>query len=119
MELRAQGYDVPVDNSSSDVEAYAFLQAANSAGAAALVLNMLPGSTFDPDSPDENQNRRRGLWGEMEAAIKVIRSGDLPASRSVTTEVTKAHAGSRLDSQGNEKSPAFTRERTSYPGVWG
>ena len=118
MELRAQGYTVPVANTGSDVEAYAYLQYANSAGAAALVLNILPGVVLDPDSEDENMNRRVSLWAELKAALQYIKHGDLPATRTVTTEVTKAWSGSQQDNDGNVTAPAFSKERTSWPGVW-
>ncbi len=118
MELRANGYDVPVANSGDDVEAFNYLRGANSAGAASLVLNMLPGAVLDPDSPDENTNRRRGLWAEYKAALGYINDGSLPATRSITSETQKAFSGSQEDSDGNETEPAFTREVTSYPGVW-
>lgn len=118
MELRAQGYTVPVANTLTDVEAYAYLSYANSAGAAALVLNTLPGAVLDPDSPDENGNRRQALWGELMAALAYIKKGDLPASHTVSSEVTKAWSGSSVDSQGVKRDPVFTRERDSWPGVW-
>ncbi len=118
MELRAQGYTVPVTNTGSNVEAYAYLSYANSAGAAALVLKVLPGVVLDPDSEDENMNRRVSLWAELKAALQYIKHGDLPATRTVTSEVTKAWAGSQQDNDGNKTAPAFTKERTSWPGVW-
>lgn len=118
MELRAMGYTVPVVNVGTDVEAFEYLRAANSAGAAALVLNTVPGELFDPDSPEASLSRRWGLWAELNAALKYISKGDLPASRTITVEVTKAWAGSQEDDDGNTTTPAFTRERTSYPGAW-
>ena len=117
-ELRANGYTVPVPNSGTDVEAFGWLRAANSAGAAAMVLNMLPGGVLDPETPDENLNRRRGLWAEMNAVLKAIQKGDFPATRTVTRELTKAWAGSQEDEDGNEREPVFKRELTSWPGVW-
>ena len=118
MELRAQGYTVPVANSGSDIEAYNYLRYANSAGAAALVLNTVPGVVLDPDSEDENMNRRVSLWAELKAALQYIKHGDLPATRTVTTEVTKAWSGSQEDNDGKTTAPAFIKERTSWPGVW-
>ena len=118
MELRANGYTVPVANSGADVEAFAYLRGANSAGAAATVLNMLPGIALDPDGADENSNRRSGLWAEFKAALKYINSGALPATRGITGETQKAFAGSQEDADGNIREPIFTRERTSQPSVW-
>ena len=117
MALRANGYTVPVANSDDDVEAFAYLQAANSAGAASLVLNTLPGVVLDAESPDANTNRRQGLWAEFKAALKYINDGTLPATRGITSQVQKAWAGSQEDSAGNAIEPAFTRQTTSYPGT--
>ncbi len=118
MELRANGYNVPVANSDNDVEAYAYLSYANSAGAAALALNTLPGIVLDPDAPDDHLNRRQSLWAELNAALKYIKEGHLPATRNVTTEITKAWAGSSQDSDGKTREPVFTREVTSFPSIW-
>lgn len=117
-ELRAQGYTVPVDNSGTDVEAFAWLRAANSAAAAATILNTVPGESLDPDIPDEIRIRRQGLWGEYMAVIKMIQAGEFPATRTVTSQVTKAFSGSQEDNDSNPTTPVFTRERTSFPGVW-
>jgi len=115
--LKRYGYTVPV-NSTDDPEAYGWLQAANSAGAAALVLNTVPGESLDPDTPDPIRVRRQGLWAEMNAVMNAIRRGEFPATRTVSSHVTKAYAGSQEDDDGNEKEPVFKRGMTDYPGVW-
>lgn len=116
-ELRVHGYTVPVATA-DDPEAFNWLRAANSAGAAAMVLNSVPGESIDPDAPGGEVTRVRGLWAEVNAVLKAIKDGSFPATRTVTSKVMKAYAGSQEDADGNETSPAFTRERTSYPGVW-
>jgi len=116
-ELRINGYTVPVATG-DDPEAFAWLRAANSAGAAAMVLNSVPGESMEPDATSPEVTRIRGLWAELNAVLKAIKDGSFPATRSVTSKVMKAYAGSQEDEDGKETKPAFTRERTSYPGVW-
>ena len=117
-ELLVNGYTVPV-SSTDDPHPYAWLQGANSAGAAAIVLNMLPGEALDPDIPDPIRVRRQGLWAELDAVLKAIREGRFPATRTATARMTPAFAGSQEDADGEVKKPVFTRDLTDYPGIWG
>lgn len=114
--LKRYGYTVPVALA-DDPEAYAWLRAANSAGAAALALNTVPGESLDPETPDPILNRRQGLWAEFNAILKAIRNNEFPATRSVTTLVSKAYAGSQKDTDGEDTEAIFTRKLTDYPGT--
>ena len=114
--LKRYGYTVPVVTG-NDPEAFAWLQAANSAGAAALALNTVPGESLDPETPDPILIRRQGLWAEFNAVLKAIQTNQLPATRSVTTLVSKAYAGAAYDADGNATEPVFTRKDGDYPGT--
>lgn len=114
--LKRYGYNVPVVIG-TDPEAFTWLRAANSAGAAALALNTVPGESLDPETPDPIRIRRQGLWADLNAVLKAIRNNELPATRTVTTLVTKAYAGSQKDADGNDTEPIFSRTLTDYPGT--
>jgi len=115
--LKRYGYAVPVATG-TDPEAFAWLRSANSAGAAALALNTVPGEALDPETPDPIRIRRQGLWAELNAVLKAIREGELPATRTVSSYVSKAYAGSQQDEDGNATEPIFKRQSGSYPGTW-
>lgn len=118
--LELGGYTVPVAVG-NDPQAHAWLVAANSAGAAAMVLSTFPGAALDPDAAEETspvRNRISMLWGRYRACLSAITRGRFPATRSVSGFVAKAYAGSQEDSDGNTKSPIFTRSLTDYPGTW-
>lgn len=115
MELERTGYTVPV-SSSANPQAFRYLRYSNSCGAAALVLSTMPvGAYTDPTTENGalSQGRRHFLERQLSNALKIIREGSLPASRSAYP--SRVYAGSQEDEDGNKKLPIFTRSLTDYP----
>lgn len=83
-------------------------------GAAALVLASIPSEAWlEPNMESTARSRRQWLESEFRRAIKVIREGQLPISRSAKAFVP--FAGSQEDSDGYKKLPIFTRAMTDFP----
>jgi hypothetical protein len=113
-ELEQMGYTTPVVVG-TDKNAFNWLRAANSAGAAGLVLSALPAESWiDPDNEGPAQSRRQGLEQQMTRIIKAIREGRLPASKA-TVKKDQITIGSELDSDGNTKLPIFSRSIMDNP----
>ena len=116
--LRSNGYTVPVANSSPNVETFGVLRAANSYGAAALVLAMLPSEAWVSNSEADieiTKSRRSFYEKKFNDIIKAINSFKLYATR--TGDSMEAYAGSQEDTESGEtKLPIFTRSQTDYPG---
>ncbi len=113
-ELKIANYSVPVKEA-DDAEAFVFLRKANSAGASAVILNMFPGTAFDPNDESPGTSRKNGLWAEFNRVIKMIREGRLPAARTAD-RTDRFFSGSREDKDGNVKRPLFTRDLHDVKG---
>lgn len=115
VELDTAGYSYPV-NVATDAIVHMLLVHANQAGAAAYLLSTVPAAaSIGFDSTDEVGNRKQFYWGQLNRTLKRIREQRINATRdkAVTEHLI---AGARLDSDGNEKLPLFTRDLTDYPG---
>ena len=121
--LDGAGYTAPISEDDYPY-AFAWARAANSAGAAAEVLNYLPGQALtvaraggvtDEDESSPNLNRRSGLMAELNAFLKAARDGTIRATRTVA-KTARFKAGSATDADGNLTKPAFTRGAFDYPG---
>lgn len=112
--LDMQGYDTPIDES-EDPFAFGWARRANSSGAAALVLDTVPGPSFDPESPDVFSNRKNSLHAEFKRFLDAVMNGTLQATRS-TKRSDRFVVGSRTNEDGERKLPIFTRDHTRYPG---
>ena len=115
-DLEVAGYAVPVIVG-TDATAFAYLADINNYGACAIVLGMFPGTPYDPDEEAPPTSSRAGRYqARFNAGLKVIQEHKLKASMDVARAATRFDAGARLDSDGNERSPLFTRAMTDYPG---
>lgn len=116
-ELEASGYTVPCDSTSYPT-AYGFLTAANNFGAAAVILGMLPTGAYNPEEDIETggTTRQETYSRRFNHALSVIAKNRLKAGRD-RLRMQDMKAGARLDSNGYEKTPFFTRTLHEYPGV--
>lgn len=115
-ELEVAGYTVPVVEA-DDATAYGFLAAANNYGAAAIILGMLPTGAYNPEEDIEagGTTRQEMYSRRFNHALSVIAKHKLKAGRD-THRLERMYAGQRLDSEGLEKKPFFTRTLHEYPG---
>ena len=115
-ELDQVGYTVPVSLADYPT-ARAFLKAANAYGAAAVLLAMIPATSFNPDEEVEQLGETRAITysNKFKSALKAIREQRLRAGRR-KYRLGDVFAGSQEDADGNEKKPIFTRGMDEYPG---
>lgn len=116
VELDYMNYTVPV-SASNFPAAHAFLAAANSAGAAAKVLGMLPAESYvDPENEESAAGRKQFLDRQLWLAIKRIREGRFRADMR-QSRLADFRIGSRLDDDSYTKLPLFTRDKFNYPNT--
>lgn len=108
VELEWAGYTVPVA-SSTNATAHAYLVAANSAGAAARVMTMVPGLGFSEfgDTESPATTRRQSLQQQLDRCIKRIREHRLVAAG--VGRLDDFRVGGEKDQDGNTKLPIFRR----------
>lgn len=115
-ELDQVGYTVPVSVTNYPT-AYAFLKAANAYGAAAVLLAMIPATSYNPDEEVEQPGETRAITysNKFKSALKAIREERLRAGRRVG-RLARVFTGAQEDADGNEKKSIFTRGMDEYPG---
>ena len=115
-ELDYMNYSVPV-LTADDPHAFNFLRAANTFGAAALVLGMLPAEAYtDPENDSLASGRKEFLEKKLWQAVKRIREGRLRATMR-ESRLADFRIGSQKDSDGNTNLPLFTRGGFRYPNT--
>lgn len=91
----------------------AYLTMLNSIGASVLVLQTMPSVAFTVGEEGQGGGRLQMLQARYKAGLKMIEQRKLSLSRSAI----RVKANQRLDDNGNEKKPLFTREDDFYGGV--
>jgi hypothetical protein len=115
-ELDQAGFTVPVSETDY-ATAYQYLKAANTYGAAAVLLSTLPATVYNPDEEVEQPGETRAstYGNKFKSALKAIRENRLRAGRRVR-RLERVFAGSQENEDGEEKLPIFTRGMDDYPG---
>lgn len=115
-ELDQVGYTAPVVLADYPF-AYNYLKAANTYGAAAVLLSTISANVYNPDEEVEQPGETRATTygNKFKSALKAIRENRLRAARR-TRRLENIFAGSQEDDEGNTKEPIFTRGQDDYPG---
>lgn len=115
-ELDQVGYTVPVDETDWPT-AHQFLKAANTYGAAAVILSTIPSDGYEPDEEVESPGTTRAQTyaNKFKSALKAIRENRIRAGRR-KDRLADVFAGSQEDDDGYTKAPIFTRGMDDYPG---
>jgi hypothetical protein len=110
------GYTVPVDETDWPT-AYEWIKAANTYGAAAVLLSTIPSDGYEPDEEVESPatTRAQTYGNKFKSALKRIEKNKLRAGRR-KDRLADTFAGSQEDDDGNTKAPIFIRGMDDYPG---
>ena len=113
--LAANAYTVPV-STADDPIVHRWLESINNYGAAAMVLGTLPMTAIAPGQEDVGVNRMEMYQAFFNRGMTRIADKKVAAART-RGRLGAVFAGSQEDSDGERKTPIFTRGMDRTPGT--